>query len=725
MSVNIESNNYVTTGVVKTLYDDLSGRVASRAPAIVDSTTGYTHGRTDGVTFIGNSFAWGNARYANAKNLIDGDTTAPSGTFHDVAYVKSKNGIILNGTCSSGDDAGFRAGSADIPAGTYKFKIEVHLGESVLTQTKGFYVDFWYDGNETTTQSVRASLYIKDTDQSTSVTLTNHVYKIRIWWGVKKDAVYSDYRLFYSLLPSDAVITDTQQTVSSTGTLDYTLPSAMFVVDTLMHESTATELIDTKQYVDNHTPDLVYLRPEDFGAKGDGSADDSAAIAACLAASRINDEKYLPVRGFGIYSVANPIVITGRHANVFFHQINYTGSDVAVKVSGSNNKIEFDYIYALNSNTAKGIQIDATGSTGFNSSELSCNRVRAASHAVYFASVLPNVISYNVFRFNLMSSGNGDIFHFAIVNQCNENVFYGEFVAASNGYFARSENSHVPHMKLYHFCLESDLKYGIKGVGARLHDCRTAEFMGQYDANDAEVGKLFNFSGRQPRNCMSDEFTEVNLQTVYTEDSMTYAEVLEEVEANFSALPQDATSEQKHYVLEPLCFRPCTFKLLNCLRRNDMQVVPYGEIIAYHNKKVIKLHDEFKYNPTGATFSTATEEIFPTFFDLADSSASVVSICLDDNYCWPGINKFKVRQYASIKAKVYDKNNTLIFDGTNEDAGIYAFECSFVRLDSLVLNLTEGRTYSVPLIYRKDVYTGENEEWTVTKLSVIEPPAQA
>ena len=149
-----------------------------------------------------------------------------------------------------------------------------------------------------------------------------------------------------------------------------------------------------------------------------------------------------------------------------------------------------------------------------------------------------------------------------------------------------------------------------------------------------------------------------------------------------------------------------------------MQVVPYGEIIAYHNKKVIKLHDELYYNPTGSTFNTATEEIFPTLFDLADSSASVVSIYLNDNYCWPGINKFKVKQYASIKAKVYDKNGDLIFDGTNEDAGVYAFECFYVRLDSLVLNLTGGRTYTVPLIYRKNVYTGENEEWTVTRTDV-------
>lgn len=63
---------------------------------------------------------------------------------------------------------------------------------------------------------------------------------------------------------------------------------------------------------------------------------------------------------------------------------------------------------------------------------------------------------------------------------------------------------------------------------------------------------------------------------------------------------------------------------------------------------------------------TNTYPMLPTRLKISTDA----SIILGDSYCSLGINKLVVDQTTN-KATIYDRDNTLIFDGGNLDNGVY------------------------------------------------------
>lgn len=711
-----------------TEFEDLEDDVADLKGA-VDSTLiklntdeKYTHtglNLPEQITFIGNSKAFKSAKYANKRNYYPKQNY--SETKGNVAYSGDGCFWTLNGTSSqtSSYNASYQDYDPPIPAGTYTMYCEVDVGESTSVASMQFGINIVYSDNTT----AQKNTYIKDADKTVSVTFAKDVKRLQAIAGNYSGCVFNNFKAWFGLFDSTVQFVDTNETIAPDGELTVNINNSnLTVIDSCQHESTVLYIADSKTYIDGKVPagmltkdDLVYLSPEMYNAKGDGVTDDSAAIAACLSASKVSDTVYIPVRGFGRYKIASSIQITGQNANVYLHHLVYTGSDAAVKVSGSSNVLKFDYIDATNSNTAVGLKIDGTGDSGFSSCDLTCERILSRSHCVSFTSASPNIISYNVLRFGTLRSTYGDIFHSAVNAQCNEIDIYGKYVHALNGHFALAEeNTLYPGIRFHQFCLESDLKYGIKGFVASLIECRTDEFMGQkYEAEDSKKGILFDFDGRSAMGCYADALTKVNYDCIDVSGALSYGDIFESVTDNYNALPSGASSDEVFNVLKPLFYNPSVFESLQAIQTGKLWYMPKGKIISFFDKKVIRPECDLIDKPTTAEFTIGLSN--PTFIDLEDANNSLVSIYLNDNYCWPGISKFAVKQYSAIKAKVYDKNENLIFDGTAKDAGVYEFECAFEKLSSLTIDVTGGDTYSVPDTYLNVIYTGENEVWHVYK----------
>ena len=532
------------------LHESLRGKVEAidqKAPAIIDADTGYRHENVDSFIMNGNALAFGNARYADKKNLIVAANN--SFTASGVAVVINGGIATLNGESTGADDRYFATHNVDMPAGSYIFKIEPYLGTSELAGTKNMHLDIWYDGNETTTYDKRVTLAVKDTAQSNTFTATSHVYKIRVWLGVRSNSTYNDYRLFYTLFPSDVTITDTGETISSTGTLTVDPASEMSEVDTMMHSSTVQTLIDTKTYVDNHTQeiDFVYFRPEDYGAKGDGSADDSAALQACINAAQAYDsEKGKAIRGFGTYKIATGIVFNCRELDVFLNKIIYTGSDAAVQISGSFSRFAFQSIRAYSGgNYAVCIRCYQSQNSGytttFHSNVVTCSYMRSSGNCVEFCEaqgLTTHTIMYNDFYCQYQRSDNANIFA-VMGNMANEINCYGKYVNAENGYLVYYNRDNIRSegtIRMFYYCLETDLKNGTNGE-ARFYYCRFTEMTDRQTRDDRTTGRIYVWDSIYPQGEIISPTTGIDITSIDVSNANSWEDCLAMAKDDFESGP--------------------------------------------------------------------------------------------------------------------------------------------------------------------------------------------
>ena len=699
------------------LGDDLSvikSAIEQKAPAIIGPETGYSHKNVDKFTIKGNQYAFGNARYANNKNYIEDYENAWGNAYVTLEF--HSNIVVINGTGNAANDISVGTKETDIPAGQYIFKIEPYIGDSVITNNKSFYLDLWYDGNDTNTQSKRAAVSVGTVPVSEIVAIDSHVYKMRIWMSYNTN-VYKDYRLFYSLLPRNTEIIDTGETIAPDGELEIEKETVMPIVDTLMHKSTAVTIIDTKTYVDNHIPDInfVCLRPEDFGAKGDGATDDTDAFLACIEASRVSDQYAIPIRAYGSYKISQSLVFSGNHNDVVIERIDYRGNDAAVTLTGHGGKYYISYIYTYLSDGGAGIKIDAT-SSAFTSNNIECMSIIAKGHAILFIRASgTNAIMYNTCNLQRISSSTGDIFHANLNSSENisENVFYGQQVVATNGYF----NNGFPSARFCNFCIENDIKYGLN-VPAVLQSCRTVEFLNHTgDGGDDSRGVLFKLTGNTGQ-IYTDDQTQTQYSAIDVENAVTFQDALDNIAQELD--PSSSTDEKFGVIAKYLVLGgPGVFKNVRRIRQGVEQSIPTGmSMYTFYNNKVLKPNGDWYYKIGMSSFSPGTSggDIWPTFFDI---DAPVVTINLEKSYCYLGINKFKVKQYENKKAIVYDKLGNLLFDGTNNPAGVYEFECDFIRMNRITLMLAGGTEYTIPESITNVLYDGTNEIWQVYKKDII------
>lgn len=765
----------------------LASELDGKAPAIVGNHIDRVQENTSKVTFIGNAYAWGNARYANRENLIKLPDTGAV-TVSGVTITSQDGFAFFNGTAASGDDGSQFIMNVDIPAGTYTFTIEPYLGNGEVTKGKNMHLDFYYDGNTSYTQDKRATIEAAGlANKSVNVTLTDHAYKIRLWRSVGANT-YDDYRLFYTLFPSDVTITDTQQTVASGATLEYTLPAQMAVVDTMQHKSSVQSILDTKEYIDTKVPkpasnpngnsgqilqsngdgstawidysaDMGYITPEMYGAYGDGSHDDSAAIQACIAASQagINSNKCKAIRGFNKYRLGTGLIFHGREMDVFLNHIVYTPADgPVITISGAMCKFAFGDIRAENesgydSTTGEGTLpsgirlctfVGGTGGMqdGCYDLDISCMYMRTMGPCIEYMATAntTNVVMYHRFHVPYLYSKYSDCIHIGTgIQALNELDFYGKVILAPVGYGFYAEQ--VGIVRLHQFCFEQNLKnaIGLKSILAGgpviLQECRCRELEDTQTAADHTRGKLYVFDGASTYGIFDEFGGSMDVTAIDVSNALTLTQIFAEMR---NRLDNGAVSADQACRALPGFDRVVYATFRNCQRTANanmttsgaMVPIARGTVYAYYRNVAYKPDAEI-YHLVDADFTVALTDtndydyLTPTVFDIG---AAAVDIHLDASYCPIAINEFDLIQYADKKAKVYDRAGNLIFDGTNLGAGIYHFTCSFVPLKSLTIkNTAETYTIVVPERDLKNFYTGEcsgdynTEKWTVKQQSLV------
>ena len=723
--------------------DKTANELFHKAPAIIAEDNSYSHVNVDTVTLVGNAYAFGNARYADKKDYIKGyDRTITSGPITIEAH---GNIVVLNGTATSANDVSLWTDeNADIPAGEYTFKIEPYGGDS-LTNGKKMRLRLWYDGNVSTTWDKEVALdAVKDSVKYSTFTLTNHVWKIIVITGYNTNT-YSGYRMFYSLFPSNVTITDVGEAVGPNQTKVLVLPDEMAVIDTMMHKSLVETVVDTKTYIDNHNQEVefVYFRPEDYGAVGDGSTNDYAALQACInAAQAVSDNKAHAIRGYGTYKIATGIVFNCRELDVFINKIIYTGSDAAVTISASFSKFAFGSIRAnTGGSDAVGIRCYQAASGGYQNTfycnELRCAYVRSTGNTLEFTKAVSvtgdSTMMYNVFHFLYQMSENANIINVSTIG-CNENTFYGKDVSAP-GYLVHFDEGVIGGIRLINYCLESALSNGSNGYVRYIH-CRFAEMMGLQSSSVTDKGFVYRWEDRVPQGYISDPQGGLLLTAFDVSDAYSWSDALARIKEMYEA---GVSSEEIPWVKTLPClamgFPRFTeiYPVSNVANANmtgqehDVRNIPDGKLIVYYNNIAYKpdseIYQKVASDLTILLSSSNNWNYFtPTVFDI---DGAAVTIRLDASYCCLAIDEFDVIQHTGKTAIVIDKLGNTIFDGTNLGAGVFHFKCSFVPCEygTVYITMDNSTVKRCPAGLIKSLYTGENEQWRVTKETLIDPPA--
>lgn len=419
---------------------------------------------------------------------------------------------------------------------------------------------------------------------------------------------------------------------------------------------------------------LGYLTPEMFGAKGDYSTDDTAALNACLQAAA---KRNLPVRGFMRYKTSEPVSIAGRNMDVDINTIRYKGTDTAVTVEGWWNRVRIGRIYS----DGIGLTIQsANDSTVYNQITLN-DVISKEAHGIVVANG-GNPIFQNQIQFARIlgskKAGTHGITYAGDGGSCAECTFTGGQISG----YDYAVKLHSGNHKFYNIHVESNMEGGfwIIGGGCLISGDRHAE------------------SSRDGKYCFLKVTTDNTMHAVDVNGQYTSAcrMPVNEIDLSEVCLTEGGEPiDNGHYFS------------LNC---------PISPGIYYQSNehKTHYLSDGAKLwggniilNPTFQVYRKVTEAVFdnrvndqhlqplPTTFEIGTENCQIY---LHASYCFMGYATFEVIQTESYQADFYDWRGTKIFSGADHDAGRF-------RLQHLI-TAEDG----------KGRYDGTGTQWVITRL---------
>lgn len=315
----------------------------------------------------------------------------------------------------------------------------------------------------------------------------------------------------------------------------------------------------------------------------------------------------------------------------------------------------------------------------------------------------------------LYSEYSNCIYMKATNSQCAENSFYGKHVSNRNGYFLYCEgSSNNATNRFYEFCIESSSKNGVYGI-ATLINCRTVECMDVRRPNN-DKGYIATYDGVLPIGRFKD--TLVDYESVNVSKALSYEDCLNAIKRSYEEGSTKALAylvgfptESKDYVVGEADRLWDYYAVKNPERGYN---TPHGKIIAYYDHKgFVPDTDWYHEIKEDDYYTLETDAITPTIFDIGVNTV----IHLDDSYCPVGIREFRVVQYKDRKAKIYDHNNRLVFNGTGLEEGTYVVRCYMTDHEFDVVTNNETLHYDGNLT--RGYYYGFNEAWSVEKLNII------
>ena len=457
---------------------------------------------------------------------------------------------------------------------------------------------------------------------------------------------------------------------------------------------------------------VVYVSPEMFGALGDGVADDYEAIQQAVNYAISNN---VAMRAFGHYRILSPISIVGSNYNIYIHYLDYRGSrDAAIVLSGSNGYLRIDYLYAFFSSGAA-LRMETTPDYNCEYNELHFGTIIGKTNAIECLNVYAESdkgnkhFYYNRVYIQKILSDTGNCIYLSATGQFSENSFWGKHVANRNGYFIYCEPNGLAFTRnyFYEFTIEAESKDGVFG-SVTLINCRTREC-------EDKGGMIFTFDNVLPSGRARN--TEIALNSIDVSNALTLdnclAIVKEKYESGMSATLSfdQAFPRNLDFVIAK------TTRLLTYVEgySDGADNTVSGTIFAYLNHKGFIPDNDWAHDITSSEYITFdTDKCIPTIFNIKANT----TIHLDDSYCAIGIKSIQIVQTDSEKAKVYDHNNILVFDGEITGAGTYRLYCELLAPESITVETSRGTITRSSRALRGQ-YFGDNEKWMVEKLNTV------
>lgn len=418
---------------------------------------------------------------------------------------------------------------------------------------------------------------------------------------------------------------------------------------------------------------LGYLTPEMFGAKGDYSTDDTAALNACLQAAA---KRNLPVRGFKRYKTSEPVSIAGRNMDVDINTIRYKGTDTAVTVEGWWNRVRIGRIYS----DGIGLTIQsANDSTVYNQITLN-DVISKEAHGIVVANG-GNPIFQNQIQFARIlgskKAGTHGITYAGDGGSCAECTFTGGQISG----YDYAVKLHSGNHKFYNIHVESNMEGGfwIIGGGCLISGDRHAE------------------SSRDGKYCFLKMTTDNTMHAVDVNGQYTSACRMPVNEIDLSEVCLTEGSEpidNGHYFS------------LNCPISPGIYYQSNEHKTRYLSDGAKLWGDNIILNPTFQVYRKVTEAVFdnrvndqhlqplPTTFEIGVENCQIY---LHASYCFMGYATFEVIQTESYQADFYDWRGTKIFSGADHGAGRF-------RLQHLI-TAEDGKAR----------YDGTGTQWVITK----------
>lgn len=447
-----------------------------------------------------------------------------------------------------------------------------------------------------------------------------------------------------------------------------------------------------------------YVTPEDFGAAGDGTEDDTEAVQAAIDYATAND---LCVRGYKTYKTTGTLVIDTSHLDVYLYQVSYGGTSHCISIRGTYNNFRFDMLYCSN---GKGILMTRNSSRYCFYNKISGMRLYAKGNAVEFDADSYFII-YNTFDIRMIKSDTGDCYHGA--TNAGENVFLNSSCTCENGWAIYRCNG-----RFYNFTLEADVLNGIYVEGGMCYfagfriremvDKLVGRISGTFP--DARGGTLIKYANNHNlcSKFVSEDF--VPYEAIDVSEAYTPEQALEEY--------QEAGTSEKSTIRQRMC-RLAYYQEIDAPIRVGNWDTPNGyttpgkKMIIQGGRKICIPHCEVKYTITDADYDMREEEfadnnakIFPTEMVIGVDSCV---IHLSSSYCPAGYSEFIVDQ-TQHTCIIYDSNDdeTPIFNGAALGTGMYRLKAQCDPLNNVL--------HTADPTVTKAFFDGTNYGWSVEKI---------
>ena len=603
-----------------------------------------------------------NAYVCTSEDLIPRKTFTQNHLKYGITLTKTNNGYHIEGTNT-------HTSSLSIYFGQTASDVKIKLNEALIGKTLKlltFANDIIGDGlglvvefrDSSDTQLSRKSMYFAKTNayNSSTIVVPEGTSYMRVSLSISAGKTLNHDIQAYVVVDEDT------QTIDLNGSLTAEVDTTVTELLTFPYQSTVSTKLSLVDYI-GYTADnseavtsLSYLTPEDFGAVGDGYADDSVPISLCLATAAATKQTVLMAKK---YYVSNPIDINTDGLYIIINDIEYDGTDVAIKIRGCNNTIK---VHSVDSK-GSGVNFVGDGSKHITYNDLEVNTIISKSHGIGLYSS-PVSIYQNTVRFNYIKAGGTGSYGIGYFladdgTFITENNFYGGQIANCEwAVYKCGGNS-----RFYGLQIENNVQGGfLIQSGCTLFYPRIAEA-----SRDGSL-PFYKFIGS------------TRGVHIYETHGVAINEIdLSDAEENFT---NDADIERPLHegLLGTINGRimtrlpgtgvngnvPNTYCMKAYIWGRNLIMQPF---MAYRKAVITETLD---IRLIGRTEETDGEIIslsqLPTKFVVNTVNSEIY---LHSSYCAFGFNEFEVEQSNGFTCKVYDALDNLIFDGTDKGDGLY------------------------------------------------------